>query len=99
VKSQVPQAPIEHLNEPVLRFVRKDFTTFRRDFTVDRALALIRSVGVGERVVYFYVIDEDERLIGVVPTRRLLKAPGDRTLAVTDVCTVLFYFNLARYFL
>ena len=73
--------PIEHLNEPVLRFARKDFTTLNQGLTVEQALASIRQRGVGEKIVYFYVVDDDEKLVGVVPTRRLLMAPLERALA------------------
>jgi magnesium transporter len=66
--------PVEHLNEPVLRFARKDFTTLNQKLTVEQALASIRQRGVGEKIVYFYVVDDDEKLVGVVPTRRLLMA-------------------------
>lgn len=64
----------EHLNEPVLPFARRDFTTLAQEMTVDQALADIRSRGIGEKVIYFYVVDEAGRLAGVVPTRRLLVA-------------------------
>ena len=42
-------------------FARQDFTTLTQDSTVEQALAFIRSKGVGERVVYFYVVDEADR--------------------------------------
>ena len=35
---------------------------------------------MGERVIYFYAIDEQNRLVGVVPTRRLLTAPLETPL-------------------
>ena len=73
--------PIEHLNEPVLRFARKDFATLNQKFTVDQALAFIRRRGVGEKIVYFYVVDDAEQLVGVVPTRRLLMSPLEQPLA------------------
>ena len=66
--------PVEHLNEPVLRFARKDFATLSHNFTVEQALAFIRQRGIGEKIVYFYVVDDAEKLVGVVPTRRLLMA-------------------------
>ena len=75
------QSATEHLEEPVLPFARQDFTTLAQDSTVEQALASIRSKGVGERVVYFYVVDEAARLVGVVPTRRLLTMPLDGKLA------------------
>ena len=42
-----------------------------------QALAAIRSQTIDSAIVYFYVVDEDGRLRGVVPTRRLLTAPPD----------------------
>jgi magnesium transporter len=73
--------PVEHLNEPVLGFARKDFATLNQKLTVEQALASIRQRGVGEKIVYFYVVDDEDRLVGVVPTRRLLMAPLDQALS------------------
>ena len=65
----------EHLNQPVATVARKDVATLRHDLTVQQALDAIRQRGVGEKIVYFYVVDSDDRLAGVLPTRRLLTAP------------------------
>lgn len=73
--------PIEHLNEPVLRFARKDFTVLSQRLSVEQALATIRQRGVGEEIVYFYVVDDDEKLVGVVPARRLLMAQLEQPLS------------------
>ncbi len=73
--------PVEHLNEPVMGFARKDYATLNQKFTVEQALASIRQRGVGEKIVYFYVVDDEERLVGVVPTRRLLMAPLEQLLS------------------
>jgi magnesium transporter len=90
--------PVEHLNEPVVRFARKDYTTLNHRLTVEQALASIRRRGVGEKIVYFYVVDDEDRLVGVVPTRRLLMAPLEQLLsglmirgviAIPDTATVL----------
>ncbi len=59
-------------HQPVLNFVRKDFTALNKNLTVDEALKKIRTEGVGERIVYFYAVDDEKKLVGVVPTRRLL---------------------------
>jgi len=40
--------------------------------TVNQALSRLRGECEKERVVYFYVVDVTERLVGVAPTRRLL---------------------------
>ncbi len=74
----------EHLDQPVLAKVRKDVITLRQDFTVQEALEAIRQreVGKGE-IHYFYVVDEGDRLVGVIPTRRLLGAqPQQRLLDI-----------------
>jgi len=70
----------EHLQETVLAVARRDVTTLDSTLTVQQALDAIRHEGAGEKIVYFYVVDEDRRLAGVVPTRRLLTAPLDRRL-------------------
>jgi len=69
------------LNEPIIRFARQDFATLNQKFTVEQALASIRQRGVGEKIVYFYVVDDKEQLVGVVPTRRLLMAPLEKPLS------------------
>src|SRR5438477_1040559 len=61
-------------NAPALNYARKDFPLLEADASVQKALETIRREGIGERVIYFYVGDERERLVGVVPTRRLLTA-------------------------
>jgi magnesium transporter len=69
-----------HLDHPALSVARRDFTTLSAQRTVGEALEEIRQHGVGERIVYFYVIDAENRLQGVVPTRKLLTAPLDQAL-------------------
>ncbi len=49
--------------------------------TVREALDAIRTRGVGEQIVYFYVTDEAERLVGVLPTRQLLMADLNKRLS------------------
>lgn len=71
----------EHLNQPVLSVARRDVATLRQDLTVQQALDVIRQRGVGEKIVYFYATDEEGRLVGVLPTRRLLTAPLDKLLS------------------
>lgn len=67
-------------NAPALKYARQDFPLLPADASVDKALNTIRSEGVGERVIYFYAVDENKRLVGVVPTRRLLTADPSRPL-------------------
>jgi magnesium transporter len=85
-------------NAPALNYTRKDFPLLEVDATVEKALETIRREGVGERVIYFYVGDERKRLVGVVPTRRLLTATpatrlreimASRVIALPAEATVL----------
>jgi magnesium transporter len=69
------------LTDPVSAHTRGDFALLRQSLTVAEALAAIRERGVGERIIYFYVVDDDDRLTGVVPTRRLLSAKLEDTLS------------------
>ncbi|EIM65506.1 magnesium transporter [Desulfobacter postgatei] len=70
-----------YLNTSVINIARKDVARLPRNMTVQQTLDEIRQKGLGERIVYFYVVDEDDRLVGVVPTRRLLSAPTEQRIS------------------
>ena len=87
-----------HLAKPVLTYARTDFVVLRQEMTVDGALQVIREKGAGERIIYFYVTDAEDRLVGVLPTRRLLTARPEvgmtdlmirRVVAVPQTATLL----------
>jgi len=61
-------------NASAADYARKDFPLLQAGASAEKALETIRREGVGERVIYFYAVDERMRLVGVVPTRRLLTA-------------------------
>src|SRR5438132_8850702 len=67
-------ANIPDFDAPIVEHARKDFPLLDEDMMVGKALERIRREGIGERVIYFYAVDERKRLVGVVPTRRLLIA-------------------------
>src|SRR5437588_3012290 len=71
----------EHLNDLVTQHMRTDFARLNIDQTVGQALAAVREKPPEGRIIYFYVVDDDNRLKGVVPTRRLLLNPLDRPIA------------------
>ena len=73
----------------ILPHARRDFAQLRQDFTVQQALEAIRVQGVGEKLVYFYVVDDRQSLVGVLPTRRLLTSPLERRLAQIMITRVL----------
>jgi len=72
---------IPDFNSKVVEHARKDFPLLDADMTVGKALERIRREGVGERVIYFFAVDQDKRLVGVLPTRRLLTSPLETKLS------------------
>src|SRR2546422_5311764 len=97
-------------NSLIVEHARKDFPLLDATMNVAEALDRIRLEGVGERVIYFFAIDTDERLVGVLPTRRLLTAPLEtrleeimvrRVVAIPASATVLEaceFFVLYKFF-
>jgi magnesium transporter len=74
----------QQLHDPISRYTRADVVRLHTGETVEEALGTIRLQGGEGEILYLYVVDDEGRLIGVVPTRRLLLAdPGDRISALT----------------
>ncbi len=80
---------IPDFDEPITAHARKDIPLLHVRMSVQEALAQIRREGIGERVIYFYAVDEDRRLAGVLPTRRLLTAPLESSLEEIMICRVV----------
>jgi magnesium transporter len=85
----MPPAADAILNDPVSRHARSDVASVRPEWTTDEALAHMRANPPGGRVVYFYATDADGRLVGVVPTRRLLLAAADARIADVMIRSVV----------
>lgn len=64
------------LDRPVADFLTSKAITLPDHFTIDQALAFLRANPTDASVIYFYVLDDQRRLVGVLPARRLLLAPG-----------------------
>ncbi len=80
---------VDHFDEPIVRFVRKDFTSLPSDFDVAAALEWIRHKGARESILYFYVVNQEQQLVGVLPTRRLLTAQLNHRVAELMVSRVV----------
>ena len=81
----------KRLNDPVSLHMKTDLARLRLDQTIEQALATIRESPPCERIIYFYVLDENGHLKGVVPTRKLLLNSPDKKIAeimVRDVISV-----------
>lgn len=71
----------DDLLEPVAKHMRTEFVQLRASQTVGEALDSILSQQPEGRIIYFYIADDAGRLVGVVPTRRLLLTARDKPLA------------------
>jgi magnesium transporter len=86
------------LHDSVLDHIQADVVRLRSEQTVADALDAVRDYGPSHDIVYVYVVDDDGRLTGVVPTRALLASRPERPLkeimhgdvvAIPDWATVL----------
>ena len=101
---------IPDFDSSIVEHARKDFPLLDAKMSVAEALDRIRREGVGERVIYFFATDADGRLVGVLPTRRLLTAPLEarldeimvrKVVAIPATATVLEaceFFVLYKFF-
>lgn len=97
------------LHDSVLDHIQKEVVRLTADQTVSDALDALRRHGQSQDIVYIYVVDDEGRLTGVVPTRALLASPLERSLreilrrdvvAIPDWATVLVaaeYFVTQRF--
>ncbi|MFU8829680.1 MAG: magnesium transporter [Phycisphaerales bacterium] len=67
----------EHLDEAISGFLRRTKSTLRSSMTVYGALQELRERGIDEGIIYFYVLDDDGKLVGVMPTRSLILSPPE----------------------
>ncbi len=79
----------DSLSELVTDHLRRDYPLFSQSTTVQQTLDTIRRTGIDEQVMYFYVVDDDRHLQGVIPTRRLLTAMPETLLGAIMVKRVV----------
>ena len=70
-----------NLNDSVLQHMRKEVARLHVGHTVGETLAELRRRPPPARIVYFYVVDDENRLKGVIPTRSLLLSPPEARIA------------------
>ena len=80
---------LANLNDPVARHMRTDVARLHVKQTVGEALAAVRESPPESRIIYFYVVDDENRLEGVVPTRRLLLNAPEKPLGEIMVRNVI----------
>ena len=79
------------LSDPVTDHIHRQFIRLHNDDTVSQALVKIQRQELDQQIVYFYVLDEQDRLAGVVPVRKLLFEKPETKIAafmIPEVITV-----------
>jgi magnesium transporter len=79
----------DSFDDPVTTHLRANFARLRPELTVGVALEGLRRQPPPGRILYLYVVDEDDRLCGVVPLHRLLLSPADALIADVMVQQVI----------
>ena len=78
MNAPLPRAKLDDL---ITQHIHQDFPRLLAGQTVREALDWLRQNPPGGRIIYFYVVDGEGRLEGVVPTRRLILSPADKRIA------------------
>jgi len=89
VRALLPEVTLEELRKAEIyppssagRAMTTTYMALDEKMTAQEAIDSIRASGeLDESVLYLYVIDEERRLRGVVPIRRLVTSPPDRSCA------------------
>jgi magnesium transporter len=76
-------APVaeKNLTDSVASHIRTELARLNVAHTVGEALEALRLSPPPARIVYFYVVDDQERLCGVIPSRALLLSPPETRIA------------------
>ena len=80
------------MNLPVIDYVHKNYTTLDENMSVEEAVRHIRELKEKDesQVMYFYTVDRENRITGVLPVRKLLTADAAlplHTIAKKDIVT------------
>lgn len=73
--------PQEDLQRSVLEFCSTDFPVLDEESTIGEAIDAVRSRGLKDQIIYFYVTGKEGKLAGVLPAKRLLTDPTDTAVA------------------
>ncbi|MCC7033071.1 MAG: magnesium transporter [Acidobacteria bacterium] len=80
-----------NLHDPILPLVRPVPVTLVATQTIAEALPVVRASITTSDIHYFYVVDDERRLVGIVPARHLLAALPEQRVSevmITDVVAI-----------
>jgi len=79
----------DRLNDPVVKYAGKNIIALSQDKTVGEAFDFLRKQNLTDEIVYIYIIDETESLVGVLPLRKLLNSDNHKKLSSIMVSKVI----------
>jgi magnesium transporter len=86
------QELLAYEEETAGRLMNRDVVALRRQWTVNETFDYLRSLQDAETLHYLYVVDRDNKLIGVVPLRTLILSQPNQTIEAimsSDVASIL----------
>lgn len=72
---------IPKLNDPIQNYISTNTLLFSKDILVENVLKQIRTKNISDQIIYFYVVDNDKKLVGVLPLRRLISASPEQSIS------------------
>ncbi len=79
----------DNLTDPITAHLHTNMITLREEQTAGEAVNKFRQMNITDKIVYLYVLDKDDRLVGVVPVRRLLGSDPGATMESIMVSPVI----------
>lgn len=76
------------MHEPVSKFISKELAALKHDQTLKQAVDSLRKQCIHGRIIYYYAVDDNGRLLGVVPVRSLLSCDEDKKISEIMVSPV-----------
>lgn len=69
-----------HTPETVGQFLRKDKIMLYKNESVSKVLEIIHTTNISDQITYFYVTNEEQKIVGVVPLRRLISSDPNQII-------------------
>jgi magnesium transporter len=84
-----PKLTPDYLADSITEHMHQQFVRLRADWTIRQATEELQKHDLSEQIVYLYVVDEQDRLAGVVPVRRLLSSSPESKISGVMISNVI----------
>ena len=83
----------EILKSSVKDYVHEDYIALFEDDTVESALEVIREIKDEGKIVYYYTVDSEGHLTGVLPVRKLINSRAEALLKNVSEKEIIFVYE------